>query len=280
MKSTSPITVLMSVYNGMPYIEEAIESILQQTFTDFKFLIFDDASTDDTPQVLAKYALKDKRIQIVRNHRNLGLGANLARGVEMAQSPWIARMDADDIALPKRLELQLNYVLRNPDISVLGGYAIDIDRQGKTVSERRVPTSHQQIKKLVWTCPFIHGSVFFNRESILKVGSYSSKLRKRQDYHLWFRCAKAGLQFANLPTPLIYYRFTNKSLQRNNWKVAFTQVGIGWWGCWMIKAPPVAYLAVTKRLVLALLPSSLRYAVYHWLKKFDPRNQLVENIQK
>ncbi len=270
---TTPVTVLMSVYNGMPYLKDAIDSILQQTFTDFKFLIFDDASTDGTSQVLVQYAQKDSRIQIVTNDRNYGLGTNLARGVEMAQTPWIARMDADDIAVPNRLELQLNYVRRHPDISVLGGYAIEIDRHGQIVGERKFPTSHQQIKKLVWTNPFSHGTVLLHRESMLKVGSYSSKLAKRQDYELWFRCAKANLQFANLPTPLIYYRFTDNTLQRNDWKIALTHVAIGWQGCWMIKASFFAYLAVTKQLVIGLLPSSLRYFAYQWLKKFDPRNQ-------
>ena len=269
----TPITVLMSVYNGMPYLQDAIDSILQQTFTDFKFLIFDDASTDGTNQVLNEYAQKDNRIKIITNDRNYGLGTNLARGVEMAQTPWIARMDADDIAFPNRLELQLDYVLKHPSVSVLGGYAIDIDSQGQIVSERKFPTSHQQIKKLVWTNPFSHGTVLLHRESILKVGSYSSKLAKRQDYELWFRCAKANLQFANLPTPLIYYRFTDNTLQRNNWQVALTHVVIGWRGCWMIKASGFAYLAVTKQLAIGLLPSPLRYFAYHWLKKFDPRTQ-------
>ena len=270
---TTPVTVLMSVYNDMPYIKDAIESILQQTFSDFKFLIFDDASTDGTSELLAQYALEDNRIQIITNKRNRGLGANLARGVEMAQTPWIARMDSDDIAVTNRLELQLDYVSNHPHISILGGYAFDIDSQGQIVSERKVPTCHRQIKKLIWTNPFIHGTVLLHRESILKVGSYSSKLAKRQDYELWFRCAKAGLEFANLATPLIYYRFTDNTLQRNNWRVALTHVVIGWRGCWMIKASPVAYLAVTKQLVIGLLPSPLRYIVYHWLKQFDPRTK-------
>ena len=269
----TPITVLMSVYNGMPYLKNAIDSILQQTFSDFEFLIFDDASTDGTSQVLAQYALKDKRIKIITNDRNYGLGTNLAKGVEMAQTPWIARMDADDIAFPNRLELQLDYIINHPSVSVLGGYAIDIDGQGKTVSERKVPTCDRQIKKLVWTNPFIHGTVLLHRESILKVGSYSNQLAKRQDYELWFRCTKADLQFANLPTPLIYYRFTDNTLQRNNWKVALIHVIVGWRGCWMVKASLFAYLAVTKQLVIVLLPSPLRYLAYHWLKQFDPRTQ-------
>ncbi len=270
---TTPITVLMSVYNGVPELKDAIESILQQTFTDFQFLIFDDASTDGTGELLAQYALQDRRIQIVTNDRNCGLGANLARGVALAQTPWIARMDSDDRAVSNRLELQVNYIIKHPNVSILGGYALDIDSQGQIVSERKVPTSHQQIKKLVWTNPFIHGTVLLHRESILKVGSYSSKLAKRQDYELWFRCAKAGLEFANLPTPLIYYRFTDNTLQRNDWKIALIHVAIGWKGCWMIKASPFAYLAVTKQLVIGLLPSPLRYIAYHWLKQFDPRTQ-------
>ena len=270
---TTPVTVLMSVYNGMPYIEDAIESILRQTFTDFKFLIFDDASTDGTGDLLATYAIKDRRIQVIANDRNCGLGANLARGVDMAETPWIARMDADDLALSNRLELQLNYVFSHPHVSILGGYAIDINSQGQIVSERKVPLAHHQIKKLVWTNPFIHGTVMFNRESILKVGSYSGKLAKRQDYELWFRCAKAGLEFANLPTPLIHYRFTDNTLERNNWQVALIHVAIGWKGCWMVKASPLAYLAVTKQLIIGLLPTPLRYIVYHWLKQFDPRTK-------
>lgn len=273
MKSTSPITVLMSVYNGMPYIEESIESILQQTFTNFKFLIFDDASTDETPQILAKYALKDQRIEIVTNDRNYGLGANLARGVEMTQTPWIARMDADDVAIPNRLEMQLRYIKDNPEIDILGGYVTDIDENGRVVGERRFPKSNEEIQKLVWTCPVFHPTVMLRRQMILKVGSYSPKLRKRQDYELWFRCVAANLKFANLTTPLIYYRFSNNTFKRNNWRVQLTHLSIGWRGCWLVGAPPFAYLGVTKPLVISLLPPNLRSVAYRWLKKFDPRER-------
>ena len=270
----TPITVLMSVYNDLPYLQGAIESILNQTFTNFEFLIFDDASTDGSNEVLQEYARQDSRIKLITNHLNRGLGFNLAEGVQIARSPWIARMDADDIALTNRLELQLNYVQAHPDISILGGCAIDIDSQDRFISERKVPTNHQQIRKLIWTNPFIHGTVLLNKASILKVGSYSRQLSKRQDYDLWFRCAKAGLKFANLSQPLIKYRFTDNTLQRNNWKVALVHVRIGWRGCWQIKASPIAYLAITKQLVIVLLPPPLRVVAYNWLKQFDPRRKV------
>ena len=271
---TTPVTVLMSVYNDLPYLQDAVESILNQTFTNFEFLIFDDASTDGSSVILQQYASQDSRIKLIANEANRGLGFNLAQGVAIAQSPWIARMDADDIALPNRLELQLNYVQANPDISILGGCAIDIDREGQFISDRKVPTTHQQIRKLIWTNPFIHGTVLLNTASIQKVGSYSRKLPKRQDYDLWFRCAKAGLKLANLSQPLIKYRFTDNTLQRNNWKVALIHVRIGWRGCWQVKASPIAYIAITKQLVIVLLPPPLRVITYNWLKQFDPRRKV------
>ena len=271
---TTPITVLMSVYNDAAYLQEAIESILNQTFTDFEFIIFDDASTDGSSDILQQYALQDSRIKLITNQTNRGLGFNLAQGIKIARSPWIARMDADDIALPNRLELQLNYVQAHPDVAIVGGCAIDIDSNGQFVSDRKVPLTHQQIRKLIWTNPFIHGTVLLNKAAITKVGSYSSKLAKRQDYDLWFRCAKADLKFANLPQPLIKYRFTDNTLQRNNWKVALVHVRIGWLGCWQVKASPFAYVAITKQLVIVLLPPPLRVVAYNWLKQFDPRNKV------
>ena len=266
------ISVIMSVYKpNEGYLREAIESILNQSFKEFEFIIIIDGPDKFALSIINSYI--DGRIKVHQNLENIGLTKSLNIGLQLAKGGYIARMDADDIAFPNRLELQLNYVRKHPNISILGGYAIDINREGETITERKVPTSHQQIKKLVWTNPFIHGTVLLNRKAILEVGSYSQKLPKRQDYQLWFRCAKAGLQFANLPTPLIYYRFTDSTLQRNNWKIALTHIAVGWRGCWMIKAAPFAYLAVTKQLVIVLLPSPLRYFAYHWLKKFDPRIQ-------
>ena len=269
-----PVTVLMSVYNGMPHLKEAVESILKQTFTDFDFLIFDDASIDGSSLLLAEYAKKDCRIKIVTNKQNYGLGYNLARGLQVAQTTWIARMDADDIAVPNRLEMQLKYINDNPEVDILGGYVTDINENGEIVSERRFPISNQEIHKLVWTCPIFHPTVMLRREAILKVGSYSPKLRKRQDYELWFRCVAANLKFANLTTPLIYYRFSDNTFKRNNWRVQLTHLSIGWRGCWLVGASPFAYLGVTKPLVISLLPPSLRYVAYRWLKKFDPRERL------
>lgn len=268
---TSPVTVLMSVYNGLPYLRESIESILQQTYSDFEFLIIDDASNDGSSDVLVEYARRDERIRILTNEQNMGLGYSLARGVEASNTPWIARIDADDIAVPNRLELQMAYVVEHPEVDILGGYVSYIDNNGEFLFEKRVPTSHENIYRLIWTNPINHTTVFLRREAILRVGSYSLKFRRRQDYELWFRCAKAGLKFANLAVPLVYYRFSEKNFARDNWRFLITHLLIGYRGCWMIGASPIAYIGVTKPLIIGLVPLSLRPKVYRFFKNFDPR---------
>ena len=272
---SASITVLMSVYNGLPYLSEAIDSILAQTYQDFEFLIIDDKSTDGSTEILDQYAKRDQRIRIIQNEQNRGLGYSLAVGVEMANTPWIARMDADDIAKRDRLEKQMNYIEQHPKVDILGTYALDINDKGNILRERKVPTSHDEISQLIWTNPLIHPTVLFRRSAILKIGSYYCKSRKRipEDYQLWFRACAAGLRFANLPEPLLYYRFSEQNFVRNNLPFLLAHVLIGWQGCWRVKASPLAYIGVTKPLLMGLLPMRLRYFVYRWLQRFDPRNK-------
>lgn len=266
------ISVLMSVYNGLPYLAEAVDSILAQSFTNFEFIIIDDCSNDDSGEMLEKYARKDGRIKLVKNTARLGLGANLKHGVEIAKGEWIARMDADDVAISTRLYKQYEYVMLHPEVDILGSFAADIDASGKQNGERRVPTGHKDIVKYIWTCPIIHPTAFMKKSSLLKAGSYGTE-KRRQDYALWFRCAAAGLKFANLPEPLLKYRFTGDYFNRNNLPALLTQVKIGWKGCWQVKASPIAYLGVAVPLVKGILPKSCGMFISSLLKKFDPRNK-------
>ncbi len=273
MSKTNPtISVLMSVYNGQPYLQEAIESILTQTYTDFEFIIIDDCSDDGSSGIIEEYAKKDSRIKLITNKTRLGLGSNLRHGVEISQGTWIARMDADDISMPQRFEKQLNYVMQNPEIDILGSFAFDINEHGDTIGMRRCPTAHEIIKKFIWTCPIIHPTAFMRKESLILAGSYGTEKRK-QDYALWFRCVKAGLYFSNLPEPLIKYRFTKDYFKRNNFLAFMRQIKIGWIGCWQVRAEPIAYIGVTVPLTKALFPDSLHMAISIFLKKFDPRKK-------
>lgn len=269
---TPHVTVLMSVYNGLPYLSEAIESILAQTYRNFEFLIVDDASTDGSSDVLARYAEQDSRIRILTNESNGGLGFSLARGLKAASTPWIARMDADDIALPERLEWQMAYLSEQPDTDIVGSWANDVDAEGKILQQRRVPTKHVDIYRYIWTNPFIHSTVVFRREAILRVGSYPPIRSAPEDYDLWFRCAAEGLCFANLPVVLLNYRFTRAQMIRSR-KFVISSLLIGWRGCWRVKASPLAFLGVTVPAIKLILPRSLETVGHKILKRLDPRSR-------
>ena len=264
----------MPVHNGLPYLGEALESVLNQSLRDFEFLIIDDASTDGTTAVLAEYARRDHRIRILANEQNMGLGYSLERGVAEASTPWIARMDADDISSPGRLESQVKFLNENPEVDIVGAYALRINERGDVLGEKRVPVSHEQIRRLIWTCPFNHNTVIMRREGILAAGSYSPRLRINEDYDLWFRCASCELRFANMPIPLVSYRVTRESYRRKSLARTVRKTLIGWRGCRMVRASPRAYVGVTAPIFVGLMPASLRSTMYHWLVGlFDPRER-------
>ncbi|MFC1935255.1 glycosyltransferase [Chloroflexota bacterium] len=268
---TPTVTVLMSVYNELPCLEAALGSILEQTLDDFEFLIIDDGSRDGSRELLTEYAARDRRLRILENAGNRGLGFSLARGVEEAQAPWVARMDADDIAVTDRLKMQMDYVTEHSDVDIVGGWAIEMDDQGNLLEERRVPTSHEEIRRLIWTNPLLHPTVMFRRESIRRVGSYRADVGRQEDYELWFRCVKEGLHFANIPVPLLYIRFTEATLQRRNLRSQMSQMLVGWRGCWLVRASPIAYVGVAIPMLRGLVPPRFRPWIHRFLKAFDPR---------
>lgn len=271
MSDKPRVTVLMGVYNGLPHLERAMQSILAQTFEDWEFLIIDDASTDGSGDLIQRYAERDARVVYQRNPTNRGLGAVLCAGVEMAKGEFVARMDADDISVPERLARQLAFFDEHPDIDIVGSCAVDVTEEGVPVRERRVPQRHDRIVQLIWSCPIIHPTVMFRRESILRVGSYAPGLRRRQDYDLWFRCARGGLKFANIQQPLVHYLYSEQTLRRNNLRSAWQQVKMGIKGCRMINASALAYIATSLPLLEAMTPGFLRMKLITLKAKIDPR---------
>ncbi|BCX89353.1 glycosyltransferase EpsE epsE [Methylomarinovum tepidoasis] len=177
----------MATYNGERYLEESIDSILSQTFQNFEFIIVDDASTDDTPRILKRYRNHPK-IRLLRNKNNLGLPASLNRAIDLACGHWIARQDDDDISYPNRLELQYNYILKNPEIVLLGTRAEFVDEELRTFAYWDVPESHKDIlKKIKWENPFCHSTVIFNKRAIKDIGKYRDKFKYSEDLDLWLR---------------------------------------------------------------------------------------------
>ncbi|MFH1822841.1 MAG: glycosyltransferase [Patescibacteria group bacterium] len=180
------ITVLLPVYNGEKYIKEAMESILNQTFTNFEFLIIDDCSTDSSLKIIRSY--KDPYIRIIHNETNKGLNKTLNIGLAAARGEYIARMDQDDISLPRRLEKQLAFLDTHSEIGVCGtGFGI-IDQKGTLKNETHFPNRPLLLSwKLHFFCPLAHPTVMMRTSLVKEIGGYNTKARFYEDYDLWIR---------------------------------------------------------------------------------------------
>lgn len=201
------VSVLMTVYNGMPYLREAIESVLAQTFADFEFVIVDDGSTDGSLECIASY--RDPRIRLWRNEANLGQTRSLNRGLDLLRGEYVARLDADDVCVATRLERQVEVLRARPDVAVLGTWMYDIDAQGtKTalVSRRWEDTGTYLAWLLLEICPLWHPTVMFRRDAVAAVGGYDETFRIAQDYDLWMRLALQRRWGAVVPEALVLCR--------------------------------------------------------------------------
>jgi len=201
------VSVLMSVYNGEKYLKEAIESILNQTFQEFEFLIIDDCSTDDTWEILTNYAILDNRIRLLRNTNNIGLTRSLNRGLQTVQGEFIARQDADDVSLPDRLKMQLSRFALDKDLVLLGSAYFVSNASGNIICTERQPLDDTTIRwQMLFHNCFAHSSVMLRKEILDTYGLvYNEQHEFAQDYGLWSRLLCFG-KGANLSKPLIKYR--------------------------------------------------------------------------
>ncbi|QJD31129.1 glycosyltransferase [Methylococcus geothermalis] len=198
------VTVLFPVYNGEQYLREALESLLTQTFPNFSLLAIDDGSTDSSLEILR--SIKDPRLSVKVNPTNRGLINTLNEGLELVQSEYVARMDADDIATPYRLEEQLAFMDAHPDVGLCGGY---YERFTDTESiVVRPPTTHEDISyALIFDNVMAHNTVMFRRSVLERYRlRYDPAFAYAEDYELWVRFARYS-RLANLPRVLVRYRF-------------------------------------------------------------------------
>lgn len=205
MDKTPRVSVLMPVYNGERYLREAIESILNQTFTDFEFVIVDDGSTDGTAAILD--SCDDPRIVRLKNHTNIGLPGSLNRGLTAARAEFVARMDADDISLTARLEKQVNYLDKHPEIGILGSANQVIDAYDQDRGMRHRPLYDLEIRWIsLLRTPFAHPATMIRRDVMTQNDlRYDEAFQTAEDYELFTRMLKYTCG-ANLSEPLIRYR--------------------------------------------------------------------------
>ncbi len=199
------VTVLMSVYNGEKHLAGAIESILNQTFKDFEFLIVNDGSTDSSRNIILSY--NDSRMQLIDNATNIGLTRSLNKGLELARGTYIARMDADDISLPARFEKQIAFMESNKDVAVCGTCGFYIDHHGILRGDIQMNLNYDDIYSNIFLKnQLMHGSVIFNRKVIQSLGMYDETYTNAQDYELWLRVLMNGYKIHNINDRVYYYR--------------------------------------------------------------------------
>lgn len=211
-KAVPDISVVMPVYNSGQFLGESIESILNQTFDNFEFIIIDDFSTDNSISIIKKYMKNDDRIILIENKRNYGPAFTRNRGLEIAKGRYIAIMDSDDISLPDRLEKQFLFLENNNDIFLIGSSAIMIDEKGNYLEKVKVEESMEVIKNYN---PIIHTSTMFRNKNI----AYREKFHYAEDYDLYLRMLTMGLKIKNINNEiLVKIRIRSSSITWNSIK--------------------------------------------------------------
>lgn len=200
------VSVVMSCYNAERWLAESIESVLVQTWRDFEFIIVDDGSQDGTLRILKEFAERDERILLVVKE-NTGLTDSLNIGISKACGKWIARIDADDLCSPNRLERQLSYANTDSRLVFIGAGLIEINEHGDDGKAYFYPEKHSHLfNNLITSKRFVpHSSAFFRADAFRQVGGYRPRIRRSQDHDLWLRLSKVG-RFACLPEPLVKIR--------------------------------------------------------------------------
>jgi FkbM family methyltransferase len=203
--SSPTISVVMTVFNGEEFLSETVDSVLNQSFRDFEFIIVDDGSTDATADILSKYAPRDSRIRVLRNGKK-GRAASLNLGISLANGKYVANNDADDLATPGRLEEQVAFMERNPEVGVLGSAYEVITDSGAVIDLVRHPLEDSEIRSVILRDnPICHSSAILRKDIALAVGGYRSTFEPSEDYDLWLRMSERS-KLANLHNVLVRYR--------------------------------------------------------------------------
>ena len=224
MASSPQISILMSVRNGKPYVAETVVSIIDQTFSDWEFVIVDNASTDGSADLIDNLARHEPRIRLIRSESDLGHSGGLNRGLAVCRGEWIARIDADDVALPNRLERQLAFVAAQPNVKVSSCLAHYINAEGRIVGK----TFHNLTTRQVFdrymreglAIGILHPGAFIDRTLLARAGGYRGQFDPANDIDLWARLCEEGALILVQPEYLMKYRVHSGSISSNSFKVA------------------------------------------------------------
>lgn len=258
MKNKPVISIIAGAYNGNRnhMIEAAIDSVIKQSFTEWEFIICDDASTDGTLEIVKEYEKKDSRIIVIENQKNKGLAYSLNHCLEYAKGEYIARMDLDDISDEKRLEKQYKALVQASNYGFCGTCADFFNDNGKW-GERKMEEFPQK-DNFLFTSPFIHASILAHRELYEKIKYQTGRAYRRcEDYDLFFRWYAAGFNGFNMQSNLYYVRLDNAAYARRKYKERFFEAYVRAKGFYSLHLLPRGIPYIVKPLIVGLLPQKL-----------------------
>ena len=257
-KTRNPVvSVIMGVYNGEKFLYEAIESIINQTYGNFEFIICNDCSKDGSMKILREYEEKDKRIVLLQNERNLGLAATLNKCLSVAKGDFVARMDCDDRALPNRFERQLEWMKEHPNVCAVGSAVEYIDDKGQIYGKLTMdPERFYSLKETVRGSVLVHPSVMMRRDSVLSVGGYSvnALTTRAEDYDLWCKLCEMGGIVANIGDVLFQYREDESNIVRRKYRYRIQECRLKWHWIRRAKRPIGELRYAVRPLIIGLIP--------------------------
>jgi glycosyltransferase involved in cell wall biosynthesis len=211
------VSVIMPAYNAEKYVEKAVNSILEQSYTEFDFVITDDCSTDRTYEILCGLKDKDPRIRLFKNLKNSGIANTLNKCIEHAEGELIAVMHADDIALPKRIEVQRELLLENKELRAVGSHCLLINQHDEPIGTI-LPSADKYdvfLELFLKNIAFPHPSAMYWKAAFLNAGRYSSEYDGLEDLDLWLKLLSQGCVFSNAPYQLMQYRIHGEQTSQN-----------------------------------------------------------------
>lgn len=221
------VSVILPVYNGASFLKEAIDSVLAQTYTDFELLLINDGSTDDSEQIILSYA--DHRIRYIKNENNKGLIYSLNKGIDEAKGVYIARMDADDIALPERLEKQVQFLKQNKAVGILSCTITFINQNGIDsgfwILDRK-SISHNRIASVMPRENCIAHPTVMGEKNLFTRFRYNTNQKHIEDYDLWLRMLNNGVRFEKINEPLLLYRIHTHSVTQTKKVTTFPSLRV------------------------------------------------------
>lgn len=255
------ISVLMGIYNCSSTLEQAVQAIKSQTYTNWELILCDDGSSDDTYSLAKRLAADDKRIIVLKNKKNLGLNATLNKCLTKASGEYIARMDGDDDCAPERFEKQVAYLEKNPGYDIVSSGMKLFDEKGEwgQVLNKKYPTA----KDIIKGSPICHAPVLMRKVCMDVVGGYTvdKRMLRVEDVNLWIKLYTAGFKCINILEPLYYMRNDKNALNRRKYKYRINSTYVRLLGCRMLHMGPKSYLDAFRPMIAGLVPARLRHFI-------------------